>query len=716
MTATANPPLELWGGIECTINRIGDRYDDQVERCGHYDRLSDLDRIAALGVKTLRYPALWERVMPDGSTFRWQDTDAALARIRELGLTPIVGLLHHGSGPGTTSLLDPRFPDAFADYAAAFARRYPWVRHYTPINEPLTTARFSGLYGHWFPHHRSDRSFVAALLNQCRAIVEAMRRIRREAPEARLIQTEDAASTRGTPALTAQVAFDNERRWLSLDLISGRVDAAHPLSEYVRANGASPDDLDWLIARAIVPDVIGLNYYATSDRYLDQRLDRHPFGVAGGNAYQRYVDVDAAHVAGVGLRGHQAMLEEAWARYHLPMAITEAHLGCTREQQMRWLMDAWRGAQEARASGVDVRAVTTWAMLGSWDWDSLATVPAGHYEPGAFDIRSGQPRPTAVAQVVCDLAAGRAPTHPALDGPGWWRRTTRAASSSGARPVLITGSGGTLGRAFVEICAARGLAFIALSRHDLDINNPEAVRDAVRTCQPWAVVNAAGYVNVDQAESDAAACRRTNAVGAAIVAAVSRRHRVRLLTFSSDLVFDGASRRPYVESDPIFPQNIYGRTKAEAERRVLALDPASLVIRTSAFFGPWDQHNFLTVALRSLRAGRPFRAASDLTVSPTYLPDLVNTSLDLLIDGEQGIWHLANAGCATWAAFAVSAARAAGVDDSLVEACEWSSLALPATRPRYSVLGSERGSLLPTLDAAIERYARECDPRRIIAA
>jgi dTDP-4-dehydrorhamnose reductase len=713
----AKGSLEIWGGIECTVNRIGDRYCDQIERSGHYGRLSDLDRIAALGVKTVRYPAIWEQIMPDGPrSSRWRRTDEALTKIRDLGMTPIVGLLHHGSGPSSTDLLDPQFARAFSDYAAAFAARYPWVCHYTPINEPLTTARFCALYGHWFPHHRSDRSFVTALLNQCRAIVEGMRRIRDTTPEAQLVQTEDAASTRGTLALAEQVAFENERRWVSFDLIGGRMTEAHRLWSYLVRSGASRRDLEWLATHGIAPDIIGLNYYVTSDRYLDHRVEQYPLVVPGGNDTQRYVDVGAAHIPGLGILGHRAMLEAAWARYRLPIVITEAHLGCTREEQMRWLMDAWRGAEDARSGGADVRAVTTWAMLGSWDWDSLVTVAAGHYEPGAFDIRSGDARSTAVAGMVSEFAAGRVPSHPVLAVPGWWRRTGKVVAPAGTRPLMITGCRGTLGRALVEICAGRGLAVVALSRDELDITNPDAVGAAVQAWRPWAIVNAAGYVKVDQAEREASVCRRTNAIGPAILAAVCRRERVQLLTFSSDLVFDGASSGPYLESDLVSPQNIYGRTKAEAERRVLALNPAALVIRTGAFFGPWDSHNFLTVALRTMRDGRPFRAASDLTVSPTYLPDLVTASLDLLIDGAPGIWHLANAGSCTWAEFAAAAARAAGVDDTLIEPCDSTALALAAHRPRYSVLGTERGMLLPPLDHAIARYAHDLDIRGIVAA
>src|SRR5439155_839028 len=113
---------------------------------------------------------LWERIagrspgrLEDAD---WSSCDTALAAMRDRQIEPIVGLLHHGSGPSWTNLLQPEFAGGLANYAAAFARRYPWVRRYTPINEPLTTARFSGLYGHWYPHGRDDRAFVTALLAQ----------------------------------------------------------------------------------------------------------------------------------------------------------------------------------------------------------------------------------------------------------------------------------------------------------------------------------------------------------------------------------------------------------------------------------------------------------------------------------------------------------------------------------------------------------------------
>lgn len=241
----------------------------------------------------------------------------------------------------------------------------------------------------------------------------------------------------------------------------------------------------------------------------------------------------------------------------------------------------------------------------------------------------------------------------------------------------------------------------------MDITDPVSVDAALTQLNPWAVGNAAGYVRVDNAEREPDACLRVNAEGPAILAASCARQGVPLLTFSSDLVFDGSCATPYLESNPVAPLNVYGRSKVEAEVRVLKAHPSALVIRTSAFFGPWDEYNFVTIALRHLSAGQTFVAAEDSVVSPTYVPDLVHTTLDLLIDGESGLWELANKSVIAWADWARLAASIAGVDASRVEARPTRELGLTASRPTYSVLGSERGMLLPSLDNAMSRYFDE---------
>lgn len=726
------PVVELWGGVESTVNRVGEEYFDQLERSGHAARSSDLDLFAGLGVRAMRYPVLWERTAPDGlERADWTWADERLTRLRELNVRPIIGLVHHGSGPRETSLIDPSFADKLAVYARSVAERYPWVEDYTPVNEPLTTARFSGLYGHWYPHGRDDLTFARALLTQCRAIVLSMRAIREINPAARLIQTEDLGKTFSTRTLFYQAEFENERRWLSYDLLAGRVTRAHAMWSYLRSVGIGEASLDWFIENNCPPDIIGINHYLTSERFLDERVERYPACTHGGNGRHDYADVEAVRVCAEGTAGPRALMKEAWERYGLPLAITEAHLGCTREEQLRWIKEIWDGAHRLKREGVDVRAVTAWSLLGAYDWHNLLTRNEGQYEPGVFDLRAPRPRLTALARMLFDLSHGREHDHPVLDAPGWWRRLERlqyapvtrrphspANSLQGmnikggvTRPLLITGATGTLGYAFTRICKVRGLSYHLLSRREMDIADVSSVEQAITEYEPWAIINTAGYVRVDDAEQDAEKCMRENATGAITLAQACARSGIKLVTFSSDLVFDGKKQTPYVETDETSPLNVYGQSKAEAEREVLSRLPDALVVRTSAFFGPWDKYNFVTMALRTIASGHCFRAANDGYISPTYVPDLVHATLDLLIDNEQGIWHLANTSALTWADFARSAAEATGLDSSLVEACSTQSLNLTARRPRYSVLTSERGSLLPSLDDALARYLRDCEVR-----
>lgn len=712
-------PLEFWVGTECTVNRVGDRWRDQSVANGFGTRLDDLDRFAALGAKRLRFPLLWERTSPQPGVYLWDWADARVARAGELGLGLIAGLLHHGSGPVDTSLLDPEFPEKLAAYARAVAQRYPQLDAYTPVNEPLTTARFSALYGVWYPHARDDTSFVRALLNQVRGTVLAMRAIREINPYAQLVQTDDLGHTESVQRLRYQAEFENQRRWLGFDLLCGKVDAQHPLRAYLRNYGATEQELQALVDEPCAPDVMGINYYVTSERFLDDRLAHYPEPLHGGNGRDRYVDVELARVGGRHIGGFATRLREANERYGLPLAITEAHIGCTREEQLRWLWQAWQAARQTRDEGVDVRAVTAWAALGTYDWDSLLTQERGNYEAGLFDVTSGTPRPTALAQLAQELAAGRTPSSPVVHGPGWWQRELRLAYPChgelesvpmGGRPLLITGATGTLGRAFARFCELRGLPYLLLARAEMDIADEASVRAALERYQPWAVINAAGFVRVDDAEVDARQWR-DNVEGPQFLARACAARGVRVVTFSSDLVFDGTKSSPYVESDPVAPLSAYGRAKAEAERRVLQQHPDALVVRTAAFFGPWDRYNFVTLALDSLRRGARFSAASDQCVSPTYVPDLVQATLDLLIDGECGVWHLANRGAMTWADFARAVAGIAELDGSLVEAVPSPQLGLIAARPMYSPLASERGAQMPTLEDALARYFEDCSAK-----
>jgi dTDP-4-dehydrorhamnose reductase len=729
----ARDDLELWAGIECTVNRVGDRFMDQIAMSGHATRDSDLDLVRWLGVRAVRYPVLWERVAPEGlPAARWEWSDRRLRQLRALGLRPIIGLLHHGSGPPDTNLLDPAFPQKLARYARAVAERYPWALDWTPVNEPLTTARLSAMYGHWYPHARSFPQFVRALVNQCAAVRLAMREIRAVIPAARLIQTEDFSRVSGTASLRARAELDQRIRLLSLDLLTGKVDDQHPLWRDLLAAGATENELNDFADRPEPIDVVGLNYYVTSDRFLDDRLSLYPPELHGGDGRLRYADVEAVRVAGGELWGHRAMLEAAWNRYGRPLAITEVHLGAARDEQLRWLAEAWRAAGEAKDAGIDVRAVTAWSLLGSFGWDRLVVDEGGSYEPGVFDLRGPSPRPTALAHAVRALGHGQHYESPALDGVGWWRRVDRiayparvetgapdamddraaelgAAAGLGPKPLVITGAGGTLGQALARVARARGLRAVLLTRGALDITDRRAADALFGSLQPWAVINAAGFVRVDEAEHDPDRCRRENVDGAVTIAAAAEAAGARVVTFSSDLVFDGLSEVPYHEGATPRPLNVYGRTKAEADERVLAAVPHALVIRTAAFFGPWDRFNFVAAARAAIGAGAVFAAADDVWVSPTYVPDLAHAVLDLLLDGEEGVWHLANDAAVTWYELARRTAALTGRADALelIQGAPARALGWHAQRPAFSALGSTRGQMLGSLDEALRQCLRD---------
>jgi dTDP-4-dehydrorhamnose reductase len=417
-------PLRFWGGIESSVVRLRDEWRDQVVETGHHDRGErDIELLAGLGITAMRYPLLWERHVPDARV--WHDRQ--MEALRRNGLDVVAGLVHHGSGPPGTSLTDPLFPEKLARHAGLMAERYPWVAAWTPVNEPLTTARFACLYGHWYPHGRDEGLFLRAVANQCRAVLFAKRGIRRHVPNASIVQTEDIGRVFATPAVAAQALYENERRWLSLDLLCGHVGRSHLWRRRLEAHDVPAAHLDELATGEAAPDLIGVNHYVTSDRFLDHRVSLYPPHLRGGNGGIAYADTEAARVdLDHDSTGWEPRLREVWDRYRRPMAVTEVHLGCSDpHESVRWLIEAWQAVHRLRAQGADITAITCWALLGLVDWDTMLRDRRRHYEPGAFDIRSDPPERTPLGAAIASLAKTGAYDHPALGVAGWWRRDDR---------------------------------------------------------------------------------------------------------------------------------------------------------------------------------------------------------------------------------------------------------------------------------------------------
>jgi dTDP-4-dehydrorhamnose reductase len=264
------------------------------------------------------------------------------------------------------------------------------------------------------------------------------------------------------------------------------------------------------------------------------------------------------------------------------------------------------------------------------------------------------------------------------------------------KPLIVTGATGTLGQAFARLCGHRGLTYRLTGREQMDITKRETIERFLDEQRPWAVINAAGFVRVDEAKERADECFLVNSTGPELLAAACRERGIRFVTFSSDLVFDGQLGRPYREPDPTAPACTYGESKAEAEQRVLALDEEALIVRTSAFFGPWDRYNFVWSVIDRLARGEEVEANAGEVVTPTYVPDLVHSTLDLLLDGEGGVWHLANQGSTSWHELACEVADRRGLPVRKIRDS--------GGRKADTSLTSDRGLLLRPLSQALDDY------------
>lgn len=663
--AGSKPRLELWGGHECTVNRVQENWYDQTPRSGHEERLEDLALFAELGIRKLRYPVLWERIAPDRPDrrdFAW--TDERLREIRRLGMEPIATLCHHGSGPRYTSLLDDGFAPGLARHAAAVARRYPWMRDYTPVNEPLTTARFSALYGYWYPHTQDERAFWLALLNEIDATRLSMRAIQSVNPEARLIQTDDLGFCHATPPLQAEADFQNQRRWMGWDLLCGMVTPDHALWNRLAAFGLG-DRLRRIADDPCPPDVIGINHYLSSERLLDHRIELHANRSVADREVGEVdgvpcVDVDAIRSVPDQVIGLARLVEEASRRYGRSIAITECHLGATREEQARWFVEVWQVAEKVREHGADVRAVTAWSLLGSYDWNRMVTASSGHYEPGVFDVRGGTVRPTMMAGILTALARGDRPSGPALDVPGWWSAERRALCGTGEtafavafgprdaqaiRPLVIVGDGETaLLPLAIQACEARGLHYQVV----------DDCCQAARAVHPWGVLDLRNSGQERPCGELTALCSDRGMPGAIIRAhdAVAARE------LGGGLLV--------VDTGPIF-------TAAEDTDLALLLDRL-------------DEGQDVTVNASRIWEG-------------VYGPTLIDGVLDLLLDGADGqVYFLADPGVSL-AEVARALADTAGHPSSRVLL---QGATAPRSRSDYRLV-----SHLAPLESVLERFVND---------
>jgi len=340
-------------GIECSAPTIRAGYrQDELVKTGHWDRYAeDLSLIAATGMRFVRYgvPFHIVAVSDDPRQFNWRWTDQAMASLRDQGLEPILDLLHFGLPDDIRAVGDPRLVGRFEAYAEAVAERYPWVRYYTPVNEPLVTSVLSARAGLWNERARDDRSFVAAIDNVVTCAIRGMEIIRQRRPDAIFVQSDgcEAYSTVHAGQM-AHVAFLNERRFVCYDLTYGRRPEPAILA-WLLLNGMTEQRLAWFAERGTKAGcIVGHDYYRGNEWVVE----------ASGRTRR----------AGAARRGYLALAREYHDRYGMPFMLSETNIAGP--MAPGWLAEVWNDALTLRAEGLPIRGFCWYGFVDHVDWDS----------------------------------------------------------------------------------------------------------------------------------------------------------------------------------------------------------------------------------------------------------------------------------------------------------------------------------------------------------
>lgn len=277
--------------------------------------------------------------------------------------------------------------------------------------------------------------------------------------------------------------------------------------------------------------------------------------------------------------------------------------------------------------------------------------------------------------------------------------------------ILLLGANGQLGSDIVRLWQGQpGIELIPATRANADVTSLEAVRSLVASVRPDLVINTTAFHNLPLCEQDPAEAMRINVAGGWNIATTAREAGAAIVQFSTDYVFDGEKRTPYLESDPRRALNIYGAAKIATEDAVRIANPDHLIVRVSGLYGlagsAGKGGNFVETMLRLAREGQPIRVVADQVTAPTNTAEIADGLLPLLRDGIRGTIHLAAAGETSWYTFARTIFELRGLTPELspVTTAEFGG---PVRRPLYSVLGSARIPRLRHWREGLERYLHE---------
>ena len=356
---------------------------DEMEKTFHYKHWEkDFSIVKELGIEFLRYGPPYYKTHTGPGSYDWSFTDVAFNKLKELHITPIVDLCHFGVPDWLGNFQNRHFPEYFAEYAGAFAKRFPELQLYTPINEIFITAMFSAQYGWWNERLQSDEAFVTALQNLAKANVLAMHAILKVQPEATFIQSESSEYFHAMdPAAVPLARFLNQKRFLSLDLTYG-----YPLSiamyEYLLMNGMTRQEFAWFAQNQVKAKcIMGNDYYVTNEHLVFP--DGHT--QAAGEIFGYYV-----------------ITSQYYRRYKLPIMHTETNIKMPASKE--WLLKQWANVHRLKHDGIPVIGFTWYSLQHQVDWDSALRNDAGIVnELGLIDLkRKIMPVGEAYKQLILD--------------------------------------------------------------------------------------------------------------------------------------------------------------------------------------------------------------------------------------------------------------------------------------------------------------------------
>ncbi|HET8750712.1 MAG TPA: family 1 glycosylhydrolase [Sphingomicrobium sp.] len=358
-------------GIECSYPTIenGRWRRDEMDSTRHYEQWQhDFELAREVGITHIRFGPPLHLIFAGPGTYRWEYADPQMDELRERGPDPIVDLCHFGVPAWLGNFQNADIAGALAEYAGAFAERYPWVRFYTPVNEMYVSARMSALDGLWNEQLRDEGAYARAAWNLANASIKMSDAILKRNPDAVFINSESSEFYQPCcPAERVHEAADaaNERRFLPLDLIF-----AHPLSKRMHDllcdQGIAPGDIEQ-IGRREVPrrSILGVDYYEWNERLIDLQCRPRALGE---------------------LFGWYVIASQYWQRYRRPMMHTETNK-MDADGAPRWLWRQWHNVQLLAGDGVPLVGFTWYSLVDQIDWNIAMSEAVGIVYPvGLFDL------------------------------------------------------------------------------------------------------------------------------------------------------------------------------------------------------------------------------------------------------------------------------------------------------------------------------------------